>query len=577
MVGHAAPVGGPPHGGAWCVGVRCVVLPGFVLCVVVVRGPPHGGACCVGFWPHACWGVSWWCVAPLVVGLCCVVFCCVVWWCVAPLMVRRAALGCGVLCFSTLYVVVVCGPPHGGACRGGVWPPLWWGCVALCFVVWCGGVWPPSCRGVLRWCVAPLMVGRGAFGCGVLCCLALRCVWWWCVAPLIVGRAALMCGPPFGGACCVGVRCIVLCGVVLCVVVCGPPYGGARCVGFWPHSWWGVLWWCVAPPLVGRAVSLCSRFGVWCFSRFVARLVLLVRCCLRRLTAGVVGCWVSVVFAWPGRTGRPPERVWCATPLSWPGRTGQPPERVWCATPCFCFAGVVALLLVFPCSPSAFLCLRGSLPCFAVWRRLLLRPPSYPTPPLRLLSSAPALPRGVAAPAGSCCPPPPPPGFSFSGRWRLGPRFPLSSLSPLCLVVALRRLAFCWRLLLSPLSPGFVFGRCRRPAACLPLFSFCLLVRRWAVCPPPPRLCASGSSCCCLVPAGVGALCCLVLCFAVLCCCLLCCVVRGAVCRVVLCRVLLCFAGGVVLRCISSCGCALPRALPCSMALCCVVVHCGVR
>ena len=65
--------------------------------------------------------------------------------------------------------------------------------------------------------------------------------------------------------------------------------------------------------------------------------------------------------------------------------------------------------------------------------------------------------------------------------------------------------------------------------------------------------------------------------FLVPCCCLLCGVVRGAACCVLLCRVLLCSAGGVMLRCVSSCGCALLRALPCSVALCCVVVHCAVR
>ena len=97
----------------------------------------------------------------------------------------------------------------------------------------------------------------------MLCCVALCYVWWWCVAPLMVGRAGLVCGPPLGGACCVGVRCGVLCGVVLCVVVCGPPSGGACCVGVWPPSWWGVLWWSVPPPMVGRAVSVFSAFGSW--------------------------------------------------------------------------------------------------------------------------------------------------------------------------------------------------------------------------------------------------------------------------------------------------------------------------
>ena len=87
----------------------------------------------------------------------------------------------------------------------------------------------------------------------------------------------------------------------------------------------------------------------------------------------------------------------------------------------------------------------------------------------------------------------------------------------------------------------------------------------------PPLVCVS-----CLLPVCVALLCWLVLCSVVLCCCLVCCVVRGAACRVVLCRVLLCFAGGMVPRCVSSWGCAVLHALPCSVVLCCVVVHCAV-
>ena len=56
-------------------------------------------------------------------------------------------------------------------------------------------------------------------------------------------------------------------------------------------------------------MSACSGFGSWCCSRLDAWLVLLVRCCLRRRTAGVVGCWLSVVFAWPGLA-----LCWCAPP-----------------------------------------------------------------------------------------------------------------------------------------------------------------------------------------------------------------------------------------------------------------------
>ena len=56
-------------------------------------------------------------------------------------------------------------------------------------------------------------------------------------------------------------------------------------------------------------MSACSGFGSWCCSRLDARLVLLVRCCLRRCTAGVVGCWLSVVSAWPGLV-----LCWCVLP-----------------------------------------------------------------------------------------------------------------------------------------------------------------------------------------------------------------------------------------------------------------------
>ena len=86
--------------------------------------------------------------------------------------------------------------------------------------------------------------------------------------------------------------------------------------------------------------------------------------------------------------------------------------------------------------------------------------------------------------------------------------------------------------------------------------------------PPPPLVSVS-----CLLPVCVAVVCWPVLCFVVLCCCLLCCVVRSAACCVVWCRALLCSAAGVVLRCLSSCGCALLRALPCSVALCCVVLR----
>ena len=206
------------------VGVRCVVLFGVVLCVVVVCGPPRGGACCVGVWPPSWWGMLRWGV------VCCVVWCCVLLWCVAPLAVGRD--------------VVVCGRPRGRAVLGRVLLcPVTLRCDVLRCVVWCGGVRRPSWWGVLRRCMAPLMVGRGALGCGVLCFVAICCVWP-CVTPLLVGCAALLCGPPHCGAWCVLVQCVVLRCVVLCVaplmvgraaLVCGPPHGRA----------WRVRVWCV--------------------------------------------------------------------------------------------------------------------------------------------------------------------------------------------------------------------------------------------------------------------------------------------------------------------------------------------
>ena len=71
----------------------------------------------------------------------------------APLMVGR--------------VVVVCGLSHAGACCVGVCPPSWWGVVfgPPRGGAWRGGVWLPAGWGVLCWCVAPLMAGRGVVVC----------------------------------------------------------------------------------------------------------------------------------------------------------------------------------------------------------------------------------------------------------------------------------------------------------------------------------------------------------------------------------------------------------------------------
>ena len=99
----------------------------------------------------------------------------------------------------------------------------------------CAGAWPPSWWGLLRWCVAPPMVGRAVLVrasrplWGVLC----RCV-----------------APPKVGA----------------VLACGPPHCRPGCFAAWPPSWWSLLCRCVAPLMVGHAVLVPVRRGgcAWC-------------------------------------------------------------------------------------------------------------------------------------------------------------------------------------------------------------------------------------------------------------------------------------------------------------------------
>ena len=146
---------------------------------------------------------------------------------------------------------------------------------------------------------------------------------------------------------------------------------------------------------------------------------------------------------------------------------------------------------------------------------------------------------------------------------------------------------FCWchTVLRCPVLYCSVFRRvwCRRALLCAVVFSLllCSVVvlalfflrilgsgylrpcTAWC-CPPSPwnvcrAFCPFVLRCC------AGLFC------ALWCCTAACCVVLfGAR------RVLFCFAGGVLPRCVSSCGCALLRALLCSVALCPVVVRCAV-
>ena len=135
---------------------------------------------------------------------------------------------------------------------------------------------PPPWWGVLRWCVAPLLVGsavllRGAWCGGVVvaCWVAVAVllfawpglVLYWCVPPPpLFGRAVLVRAPTHGGACCVGVSPSSPV-VGRAALVCGPPHGGVCCVGAWLPSRWGVLFWCLS-----AAVVVCGLvvFGLGC-------------------------------------------------------------------------------------------------------------------------------------------------------------------------------------------------------------------------------------------------------------------------------------------------------------------------
>ena len=120
-------------------------------------------------------------------------------------------------------------------------------------------------------------------------------------------------------------------------------------------------------------MSACS--GLWCCSRVDARLVLLVRCCLRCRTAGVVRCWLSVVFASPGLV-----LYWCVPP--------PPPVGACCV--CACpppMVGHAALV----CGPP-----HGRACCFGAW------PPSW-WGVLCWCPSAAVVVRGVVVFGLDCC------------------------------------------------------------------------------------------------------------------------------------------------------------------------------
>ena len=482
MVGRAALVCGPPLAGACCVGAcppawwgvlyRCVppppplrgVLRWFLVPLVVeravlVRGPPFGRACRVGAGPP-----RWRCV---VMGV-------VICW-----------MGCGRDCVVGLAgvgVVLVRAPSPVGACRVCACPPPWWGVLRRRVRVSVRGVVAGRMPGWFCWfaivaaAVRPALSGVGCVLCltgwGWCCagacplpCLGVPCL---CVAPPLVGRAMLVCGPP-------------LLGRAVLVASCR---GGGVWFGLSPAVGWIVvavvlLAWpglvpclCVAPPLVGSAVSACSDVGSWCCSRLDARLVLLVRCCLRRRTAGVVGCWLSVVFAWPGLVlcwcvprplvGHdvlvcgPPHGGACCVGTCPPSCSGvlcwcPPAAVVVFGLSCRCPLG--GLWLRFSCWLGRGWCCAGACPPPLLGRAVFVR-----GRPLvgRAVSACSVLVRGVAA------------------GWMLG--------------------LFCWFAVVSAAVRPALSGVC-----CL----WCLRGRGWCcvgACPPP----CCGVPCLCVAPQLVG-------------------------------------------------------------------------
>ena len=139
--------------------------------------------------------------------------------------------------------MLVCGSPHGGAC--------------------CVGLWAPSWLGVLYWCVVALIVGRAVLVpvCGSA---GVWCGGVWLGLSAFVGLRLRLCCLPGRGWCCAGAPPPYPVGAC-CVCAC-PPHGGVCFVRFCPPAWWGVVCWCLAPLLVGRAVSVpvCRGGGVSC-------------------------------------------------------------------------------------------------------------------------------------------------------------------------------------------------------------------------------------------------------------------------------------------------------------------------
>ena len=122
------------------------------------------------------------------------------------------------------------------------------------------------------------LVGRARVGLPLgLCCLLRRggcCAgawppsWWgllrWCLAPPMVRRVVLVRAPRPLWG--VLCRCVAPPKSGRAVLACGPPHGHPCCFAAWPPSPWGVLCRCVAPLMVGCAVLVPVRRGgcAWC-------------------------------------------------------------------------------------------------------------------------------------------------------------------------------------------------------------------------------------------------------------------------------------------------------------------------
>ena len=306
--------------------------PGLVLCWCVPPAPVRACRACAC--PPPWWGVLCWCVAPLSLGRAVSVAACRgggVWFGLSS-SVGWVVVRVVLLAWPGLVLFWCVPPPLLGRAVFVRGPPLVGSAVSACsgFGSWCCSRLDARLVLLVRCCLRRRTAGV------VGCWLSVLFAWpgsvlCWFVPPPLLGRAALVCGPPHGGACCVG-ACPPSCWGVLCwcppaaVVVFG--LGCRRLLdGLWlPLCCWPGRGWCCAgacppPPLLGRAVFVRGRrlvgravsaywgFGLWCCSRLDARLVLLVRCCLRPCTACVVGCLLPVVFAWPGLV-----LCWCVPP-----------------------------------------------------------------------------------------------------------------------------------------------------------------------------------------------------------------------------------------------------------------------